>query len=91
MGKNIDERALWVIHRPGNQATSVQDPKIRSWPGDNGHKGRGEVEPLLREERKGTRLSSAAGWRRFRKHSVPKSSVFWDISSMNSNICCLPW
>lgn len=26
---------------PGNQATSVQDPKIRSWPGDNGHKGRG--------------------------------------------------
>lgn len=26
---------------PGNQATSVQEPKIRSWPGDNGHKGRG--------------------------------------------------
>lgn len=37
-------------------------------------KAGGEVEPLLRKEKKGLRLSSAAGWRRFRKHSVPKSS-----------------
>lgn len=90
MRKDIDERGLRVIHCPGNQATSVQDPKIRSWPGDNGHKGRGEVEPVLRRDRKGTRLSSAADWSTG-GDSVHKSSMFWDISSINSNTSCLPW
>lgn len=39
-----------------------------------------EVEPLLRRERKGTKLSSAADWSTA-GDSVPKSSIFGDISS----------
>lgn len=59
MGQDVDERGLRIIHRPWQPGYLCAGSEDKELARDNGHKGRGEVEPVLRRERKGTRLSSA--------------------------------